>query len=358
MSYLHHLLLFQTVTPLHVGCGRDVGVVDLPVFRDRTTGHPLVPGSGIRGAMRARFKDQEPENGQHAWTEEIAGVPLPRLTDKLFGPETGAGGEEPTRHAGSLAIHDAKLLLYPVRSDRRVYLWITCPAAADRLARELDVLVDPPPPVPRLELRGPVGDEELLGPTSLGTDANLEEIHLRSAAGEHTEADRRALTGWATRLGELLHRPELPEATALVSDATFHHFVNHATLVLQHNRLDAAKTVAQGQLFSVEAVPPEAVFFGFAGATAARWPSARADGHTEATDERDGSEPSGTAERLAAERVLALFRRGLFGANGAREATVHLGGHESTGLGVTRIVWAGPAAAGEGAGRKEATGGS
>ena len=105
MNYVHMPLLLQSVTSLHVGCGQDVGVVDLPVIRERLTGFPFIPGSGLRGALRARLEvPAEPGKG------------MPAEAQWLFGPRVQE--EVDARFAGCLSVHDAKLLLFPVRSEK------------------------------------------------------------------------------------------------------------------------------------------------------------------------------------------------------------------------------------------------
>lgn len=328
MSYVHHLLLYESVTPLHVGCGQDVGVVDLPVIRERTTGFPFLPGSGIRGALRVRVEDE-------------------RERDHLFGPE--AGGDEESRYAGSVAVHDAKLLLFPVRSDPGPYLWLTCPAAIRRLEREARVLLDGDGSADSwgLTVAAP-GEEELLAPADLTAErshVDLEELRFRAASGAAAVEDRRQLAAWATRLGERVGRAgELSASTVLVSDRVFHHFARYATVVVQRNALDSAKTVRDGHLFSLEAVPPEAVFFGFVGAAASRWTEvdrAAPDG-----DQGDGQSsdeaPAKAESRLTPQQVLARLKAALWGASGTPLVT-HLGGDEATGLGVTALHWDAPA---------------
>ena len=48
----------EAITPLHVGTGRGVGLIDLPIIREKVTGWPLVPGSSVKGVIRDYF-DQE-----------------------------------------------------------------------------------------------------------------------------------------------------------------------------------------------------------------------------------------------------------------------------------------------------------
>jgi CRISPR-associated protein Cmr4 len=303
MSYLRHLVFFHTITPLHVGCGQDVGVVDLPVIRERTTGYPFIPGSGVRGSLRDLCSRKAP-------SAEVM---------ELFGPEATALEEEETaRHAGCVAVHDAHLLLFPVRSEYAPFLWITCPAVLRRFSRHADLLleaggwgIDP---------GGSPGEEELQAGFR-EPSVCLEEIDFT------VKPSPAALPPWLQKLATALGDPEIADRAALVSDATFHYFVTHATQVIQHNRLTAAKTVAEGQLFSVEAVPPESFFYGFLGATQSRKPKPKEDGA-----------PS-PLSRGAALRALRQLLTG-DGEKGT-QGFLQLGGDEGTGLGVTRAVWTG-----------------
>jgi CRISPR-associated protein Cmr4 len=299
MDYKHHLLLYQPITPLHIGCGQDVGVVDLPVIRERTTGYPFIPGSGIRGRLRETF-ERKAEG----------------FVARLFGSEAAEADEE-KRRAGCVAVHDARLLLFPVRSDVAPFLWITCPAVLRRFSRDAQAFLtsanswraDPEAEPENDVLRMP-------------NQAN--KVHL-----EEFELDRQSsdagLTNLAEKLAPLLGQADLAKRVALVSDSTFHYFATHATQVIQHNRLTSAKTVASGQLFSVEAVPPEAIFYGFLGATDERL--------------RQGDDAQAeSGERLGHEKVLQKLAKILVPQG--QTGYLQLGGDEGTGLGVTRLAWA------------------
>ena len=303
MSYLHNLLLYQPITPLHVGCGQDVGVVDLPVIRERT-GYPFIPGSGLRGSLRQAFTERD-------------GASVMRL----FGP-TAEESENGPRHAGCVAVHDARLLLFPVRSDRAPFLWITCPAVLSRFSREVWIFLAD---AERWAVQSPASPtgEELLGAFMGDGQVCLEEM-------ESTVQAPHGLDAWLAAVAAGLEIPDLAARTVVVSDSAFHYFVTHATQVVQHNRLTSAKTVAQGQLFSVEAVPPEAVFYGFLGVTDPRRPLE--DKAEEAAGE-EAKQLDGPATREEAIDALRGFFTG-------SAAWLQLGGDEGTGLGVTRLVWA------------------
>jgi CRISPR-associated protein Cmr4 len=284
MPYTHKLVLYQTITPLHVGCGQDVGVVDLPVIRERTTGYPFIPGSGIRGAVRELFGESD-------------------ATSLLFGP-TAEEDQEP-RYAGCVSVHDAKVLLFPVRSDHQVFLWITCPHVLQRFTREIEAF-DTSGPKWQPPATSP-GADQVAGSLPPDAPVFLEEFR-------YTAVQDGTLATWAATVESALGPSGLASRSVLVADESFTYFVRHATLIQQHNRLSSAKTVEAGALFSVEAVPPETVFYGFFGATDARRPAA----------EGESRKPRG--------EVLKDLRAG------TREY-LHLGGDEGTGLGLTRLAW-------------------
>jgi CRISPR-associated protein Cmr4 len=308
MNYDHALVLYQTITPLHVGCGQDVGVVDLPVIRERTTGYPFIPGSGIRGSVRDLLD---------RWGAEKRDGTV----SLLFGPRTAeAGDEDSPRHAGCVAVHDAKILLFPVRSDQALFLWITCPSVLRRFSRDLEVFV--PGLDWSISTEG-LEEEQALAPSGFDSPLYLEEFSFRLKELEDSQTIQ-SLTAWGSKIGDLVGAPEIGSRIVLVSDRTFHYFISHATMILQHNRLTSAKTVEGGMLFSVEAVPPEAVFYGFFGATDSRRPVPQ-----------EAPEP-----RLSREKVLETLRSFWTQEGGGASGYLHLGGDESTGLGVTRLAWA------------------
>jgi CRISPR-associated protein Cmr4 len=53
-----HLLTFYTRTPLHVGSGTSVDVVDLPIMRERITGFPVIPSTSLKGVLREEARQQ------------------------------------------------------------------------------------------------------------------------------------------------------------------------------------------------------------------------------------------------------------------------------------------------------------
>lgn len=287
--YIFHQLFYRAITPLHVGCGQDVGVVDLPIIRERTTDLPFLPGSGIRGALRDNFELHE--NPQ-----------VRKLAQTLFGPLN-----KPEEFAGCVSILDARLVLFPVRSDHQVFLWVTCPFVLTRLAEMSRYFSGKHMPAPPTDLV--LNDAEFIGSLA-ATQVYLEEYPFRKnqAASDNCQWFKEIENDLSTLLSRVRSR------LLLISDTAFHHFTRYATMVVQHNTLTSAKTVADQALYSVESAPPETVFCGFWGTTKPRCNDAEAvDSWTE---------------------LQAGLRY-----SSQDQAILILGGKESTGLGVTELTF-------------------
>ena len=45
----------HTMTPLHVGVGRGLGYIDMPIVRETVIAWPYIPGSSIKGVIADYF---------------------------------------------------------------------------------------------------------------------------------------------------------------------------------------------------------------------------------------------------------------------------------------------------------------
>lgn len=123
-------------TPIHPGCGRSMGVVDLPVAREAATDYPVLVGSSLKGALRDKAETlrDKAETSDHPEVERRFGRP---------------------DQAGDLLVSDARLLLLPVRSLTGSYRWITCPHIIERFRRDLARAgLSPQPPLKILVAQG------------------------------------------------------------------------------------------------------------------------------------------------------------------------------------------------------------
>lgn len=110
------LLCLHARSPIHCGTGQAIGGIDLPIAREKPTNVPLVPGSSLKGVLRALASDAEP--GIHR---------------DVFGPPT----EKAHEHAGGVQFGDARLVFLPVRSVRGTFAWTTSPYLLRRFQQDL-----------------------------------------------------------------------------------------------------------------------------------------------------------------------------------------------------------------------------
>lgn len=134
-------------TPLHAGSGTVLGVVDLPIQRERHTGFPKIEASGLKGSIREAFEQlgKSPERLKKL-KDKFSGLKDKQywqVINLVFGPKEGDLYAAPS-------FTDAHLLLFPVRSAAHsVFAWVTCPAALNRLVRELRLTgISDLPPLP------------------------------------------------------------------------------------------------------------------------------------------------------------------------------------------------------------------
>ena len=84
-------VFLYAVSPVHMGAGQAVDIIDNPIQRECHTDHPCFAGSGIKGAVRHSY---ESLGGKK---EDI---------DRLLGPDA----QSSTLHAGAVSFGDAQLV--------------------------------------------------------------------------------------------------------------------------------------------------------------------------------------------------------------------------------------------------------
>lgn len=255
------LVLVHALSPLHAGTGQAIGAIDLPIARERPTGIPLVPGSSIKGALRAR-----------AWDDND--VPKRDLAKVIFGPETNGASE----HAGAVQFGDAHTILLPVRSLAGTFAWTTSPYLLSRLARDANEAgcALPVPPRPKAEGCLVLGNRLVVAPRVI-----LEDLDLVAKI----EGDDSPLAEYARSLARWLFpaadekkvdpataaaRSDFRERLCVVDDDMMSFLLDSATEVAARVRLDPEKkTVARGALWTEESLPTETVLCGLAVASRA-----------------------------------------------------------------------------------------
>jgi CRISPR-associated protein Cmr4 len=130
------LLFCYAESAIHAGGSNSVGVVDLPIQRETTTGLPTMWGQSAKGALRDYARQ-----GPAPWPD----------VEAVFGsapPGSPGAGSDPPR-PGWLAVGDLRLVAFPVPTLARTFTWVTSPLLLARLTRQAQLAgIDGLPPVP------------------------------------------------------------------------------------------------------------------------------------------------------------------------------------------------------------------
>ncbi len=241
----HAAVFLYAISPVHMGAGQAIGVIDNPIQRERHTNHPSFAGSGIKGAVRHGWKALGGEDG---------------FITRILGPESGSSD----LHAGAVSFGDAQTLALPIRSLRGGYVYATCPQAlarAQRLINTVGAKADWPA-LPEVK----EGDCLIANP-DLRAGANKDKLHLETFeyVAKASEPLAAIANDLATRAlpGDSAYdffRNKLKTDLVVLSDTDFAYFAENAMLVEPHVRIDPdTGTAADGGLFYTENLPPEAL---------------------------------------------------------------------------------------------------
>lgn len=255
LSGNNHVVLtsIYTLTPTHCGVGSTSGAVDLPIARESHSGLPILPASGLKGAARAALRAELGRDD----------------VDTLFGPDTAdADGLK----AGALAFTEAHLLLLPVRSFVRPWLYVTAPCLIDRLNRDLRALKLEGHLLP-LGRRpnqgtGPVPGTVFVSQESLGKQPLVLEDRVFPSSNLFYDEN---ISRLAERIAALLPPEELETRTRIsqglvvVSDDDLNLLLEQCIPVQARIKLNERKTTTQdgGNLWYEESLPSDCLFVSF-----------------------------------------------------------------------------------------------
>jgi CRISPR-associated protein Cmr4 len=216
-------------TMIHSGQGKQQGILDLPVSREKWTDYPFIAGSALKGAFREKAKAAE----------------FSQLDD-IFGSK---------KRAAEMGFSDARLLLLPVRSLHRHYFWVTCPYLLERYLRDLEL-------AGRMskEIDLSVNDNQVwVGQRSRIN--NKETIYLEEFSYHvHKNA---VVDQIIDLIAPLIHhesvKRRLNEQLVVISDDEFHYFAQYALPIQYKNRLSDKKT--SESVWQEENLPPDTIMY-------------------------------------------------------------------------------------------------
>ncbi len=284
------LILIHGLTPIHCGTGQSIGAIDLPIARERPTNIPLIPGSSLKGVLRAS-REVEKES----------------LHEAVFGPDT----EEAALFGGSIQFSDANLVFLPVRSIRGTFAWVTSPYMLRRLGRDMaeaGMKLPEAVPEPSKSEEALVAEVETVVVKS-GQKVVFEDFDFDAKQNPALKANGKAV---ADRLfDDKNERDRFVRRLVMVHEDVMGILLRSSVEVTARNRIDAGTgTVARGALWTEEALPVESILSGLAVATPVK---ARGKKH-------------GADELL--DHVASLTAKGL----------VQVGGKATVGRGMCRVL--------------------
>lgn len=284
------IAIMYAVTPCHAGSGSALGVVDLPIQRERHTNWPMIQASGVKGAFRAnfdRFKNNIVDKEQIKDFE--------KLTESVFGTSSDGG------YAGSLSISDAKILAFPMRSNASPFVWITCPAVLKRLEKDLSVANFDSIEFDSSKFSASDDKAISLGKSGLKGNVLLEDYEVQVADTKIEEFSK--ITSFFKDAERLL----------LVSDDVFNYGVSNCTQIMAQIKIDSKTgTTQDGSLRYQEELPSDTIMY-----TVIHW----------------GDSKNSLEDKLKAETIKKFITEEVIANH------IQIAGDETCGRGVFQLAW-------------------
>ena len=253
------MLYLYVETPLHVGNGGSVGVIDLPIQRDAHTDYPIIPGSALKGKLRAEI------GAQLEKTYKAANEPNPKekaegFISIVFGAENNKGD-----YAGAIAPCDAKLLLFPVRSLNGVFAYTTSMHALAEYNRTLIAAGKTALPAssPSAQTAYITDGSAVYYAPSIVLEEYSFTRDTNTTIQPQIDTLAEALAATLPSGAEYdFFRAKVKDSLMILPNDDFRDFAKYSTEVVTRIRIDqTTKTVADGALWTEELVCPDTLFY-------------------------------------------------------------------------------------------------
>ncbi|OOP56364.1 MAG: type III-B CRISPR module RAMP protein Cmr4 [Candidatus Brocadia carolinensis] len=324
-------------TPLHCGSGNNIGIVDLPIQRERHTDFPKVEGSSLKGGIREAFEELVDIKDKKAvfletpskeklkkvfssaieeYWKDKDGNALIKFNEAIF---LSFGPEEGSDYAGALGFSDARLLLFPVKSMKGVFAWVTCPQVLERFKNDFKLCgITLPFEMPK--------ENAASNGCSLFIKDNrivLEEYTFEITKDSDANGNCTKLTEWLSQNlfpagGSQFWMDKIKKDIVIIPNEEFRDFVTLSTEVITRTKINnETGTVQDGALFDEEYLPSETILYSLALAS----PVFKKEDADKGIFKQNGK----TEEEL----VMEFFTNGL-------PEVIQLGGNATIGKGIIR----------------------
>lgn len=325
-----HPFFLHVVSPLHAGSGSEIGVIDLPIQRERHTGFPKIESSSLKGAIREVFEEtREGDNDELIKIHKIFGYDedsaktSPKVKAAFEAKDSNE--REKKEFAGAIGFSDARLLLFPVKAMKGVYAYITCLHALQTFKHDVELCQNPAVAfevdLPDTKLFKPQNDQSVCLAADQNAVAVEEHVLLEEYAFQVNPAGADAASKVAAKLAKITGVEELTQKLVILADVDFRDFVEMSTEVITRTKIDnATGTVKDGHLFTEEFLPAESVLYSLVLGSAIFLKPEDKAGLFETTPENSDDE---------AQLVIEYFTKNLSG-------YIQIGGDATIGKGIVR----------------------
>ncbi|GAB4375323.1 MAG: type III-B CRISPR module RAMP protein Cmr4 [Calditrichia bacterium] len=263
-------------TSVHAGSGSELGIVDLPIQRERHTDYPVFHSSSIKGSLRFNvdraqsfwdaFQKQWESEGSILLTDIPDSKKFKTIFEAVFGKKEVSSDTQ--SFASAISITDGRILLFPVKSLKGTFAYITCPFVLNRFKRDLAKADLAPKELENVNLTLEEG-KALVTTNSVVTvnqAVTLEEFTLSATADNKVDALAKLLAS-AALPGDSAYeylKTKIQNSLVVLSDDDFKEFVSQSTEVVARIKIDPdTGTVSSdgGNLWYEENLPAESILY-------------------------------------------------------------------------------------------------
>ncbi|MBP7796718.1 MAG: type III-B CRISPR module RAMP protein Cmr4 [Elusimicrobiales bacterium] len=234
------ILKIRALTQIHPGAGTGIGVVDMPVQREKASGYPVIQGSSIKGVLRSVYKGN--------------------YKDEIFGPESD--GDDMNKYSSAASFSDGFIFAYPVRSLKGTFAWVSCPEVFRRINNIKKIVGDKD----IFDLTNiKLSQQEIICANDITVNNNnsnivvLEEYDFKKK--DNLDINKIIEFG-KSFFSDNNDKGAFEKRFAIINDEDFAHFVRYSTEVITRIALEKDRKITKkGALFYEEFLPAETLFY-------------------------------------------------------------------------------------------------
>ncbi len=253
------IFYIHAISPMHVGSGSDLGIVDMPIQREGHTGFPKIEASSLKGSIREAFEMKGKTDVDvllktymsFGYDESNAPSKKNNAPSAVIEAFKQAFPEKSNKEfAGALGFSDARILLFPIKSAKGIFGWITCSMVLEKFIKDLKISKN--------EQSFEIKENTITNDSKINIDDSsviLEEYQINITKDEKTQEI-------ANFLAKELNNNEIKEKLIILSDDDFKDFITLSTEIITRTKIKNKTGVVEGgALFTEEYLPSETIMY-------------------------------------------------------------------------------------------------